>query len=68
MSSRNVAIQRATYDALFREKRRGESFTELFARLLAQRGTTEEIQGAWGTEGLARDLRALAHLRGRTKG
>lgn len=66
MSSKNVAIQRTTYDALLREKRRGESFTELFARLLAQRGTTEEIRGAWGPEGSARDLRVLARLRGRS--
>lgn len=63
MSSKNVAIQRAVYDALGREKRRGESFTDLFVRLLNQRGTTEEIRGAWGTPGAAEDLRHLARLR-----
>ncbi len=63
MSSKNVAIQRAVYDALAREKRRGESFTELFSRLLAQRGTLDEVRGSWGTRGGSEDLRRLARLR-----
>lgn len=63
MPSKNVAIQRAVYDALDREKRRGESFTELFSRLLAQRGTLEETRGAWGPRGNSEDLRRLARLR-----
>jgi predicted CopG family antitoxin len=63
MSSKNVAIQRAVYDSLAREKRTGESFTELLARLLAQRGAAEELRGAWGTRGLAEDTRRLMHLR-----
>ncbi|MGA8542216.1 MAG: antitoxin VapB family protein [Thermoplasmata archaeon] len=63
MSSKNVAIQRAVYDALAREKRRGESFTDLFGRLLDQRGTIEEVRGAWGVRGTAEDLRRLARLR-----
>jgi predicted CopG family antitoxin len=68
MSSRNVAIQRSVYDALVREKRQGESFTDLFVRLLSQRGAAEEIRGAWGTEGLPQDLRHLARLRRATRG
>jgi predicted CopG family antitoxin len=64
MSSKNVAIQRTVYDALAREKRAGESFTDLFGRLLSQRGPTEEVRGAWGSEGMAQDLRRLARLRG----
>ncbi|HXW67951.1 MAG TPA: antitoxin VapB family protein [Thermoplasmata archaeon] len=63
MSSKNVAIQRTIYDALEREKRRGESFTELFARLLHQPGTLEELRGAWGVGGAAEDQRRLARLR-----
>ncbi|MFZ0892760.1 MAG: antitoxin VapB family protein [Thermoplasmata archaeon] len=47
MSSRNIAVQKAVYDALTREKRTGESFTSLFRRLLAQREGLEELLGAW---------------------
>jgi predicted CopG family antitoxin len=63
MSSKNVAIQRTVYDALSREKRSGESFTELLARLLAQRGTIDELRGAWGSRGLTEENRRLAQLR-----
>ncbi len=63
MSSKNVAIQRSVYDALAREKRRGESFTDLFVRLLGQRSAADDLRGAWGREGAAQDLRALARLR-----
>jgi predicted CopG family antitoxin len=63
MPSKNVAVQRQVYDALAREKRRGESFTELFGRLLNQRGTLEEVRGAWGTGGRAEDQRRLSRLR-----
>ncbi|MGI0129931.1 MAG: antitoxin VapB family protein [Thermoplasmata archaeon] len=63
MSSKNVAIQRTVYDALAREKRRGESFTDLFGRLLNQRGTVDEIRGSWGPRGTAEDLHRLGRLR-----
>ena len=63
MSSRNVAIQKIVYEALTREKRRGESFTDLFARLLSQRGNADEVRGSWGASGAAEDLRRLARLR-----
>jgi predicted CopG family antitoxin len=64
MSSRNVAVQRAVYEALKKEKRAGESFTGLFDRLLHQRGTIDEIRGSWGAPGLPEDLRHLSQLRG----
>jgi len=63
MSSKNVAIQRAVYDALAREKRTGESFTELLSRLLAQRGAADEVRGAWGSRGLTEEIRRLGQLR-----
>jgi|HubBroStandDraft_1064217.scaffolds.fasta_scaffold00957_12 predicted CopG family antitoxin len=63
MSSKNVAIQRTVYDALAREKRSGESFTELLARLLAQKGTADEVRGAWGNRGLSENLRRLTQIR-----
>jgi predicted CopG family antitoxin len=49
MSSRNVAIRKDVYDALQREKRPNESFTQLFLRLLGQRAPLEQALGAWGS-------------------
>jgi predicted CopG family antitoxin len=63
MSSRNVAVQRAVYDALKKEKRAGESFTSLFLRLLNQRGSLDEVRGAWGASGLSEDLRRWTQVR-----
>lgn len=51
MSSRNIAVQKAVYDLLLREKRAGESFTALLRRLLDQRGGIEEVAGSWGRAG-----------------
>jgi predicted CopG family antitoxin len=59
MPSRNIAVQKAVYDALAREKRAGESFTSLFRRLLEQRQGLEEILGSWGPHGTRNDLSAL---------
>jgi predicted CopG family antitoxin len=63
MSSKNVAIQRTVYDALAREKRKGESFTDLLGRMLSQRGTIDEARGSWGPRGGSEDLRRLSRLR-----
>jgi len=63
MSSRNVAVQKAVYEALAREKRPTESFTALFRRLLDQREGLEELWGAWEKGGARRDLAALRGLR-----
>ncbi len=68
MPSHNVAIQKAVFEALLREKRRGESFTQLFRRLLEQRGGLEDLVGAWGVAGKKADrvlLRGLRRERGR---
>lgn len=63
MSSRNIAVQTAIYDALAREKRLGESFTALFRRLLDQRGGLEELAGSWGKASARHDRAALRALR-----
>lgn len=63
MSSRNVAVQRNVYEALKKEKRAGESFTTLFLRLLNQRGSLDEVRGAWGGPGLPDDLRRWRQVR-----
>ena len=63
MSSRNIAVQKAVYDLLQREKRAGESFTGLLRRLLEQRGGLEELAGSWGRSGARRDRLQLRSLR-----
>jgi predicted CopG family antitoxin len=65
MSSRNIAVQKSVYDALNREKRVGESFTQLFRRLLDQRGGLGELAGAWGRGPARRERAALKLLRRR---
>ena len=65
MSSRNIAVQKAIYDALTKEKRAGESFTSVLRRLLEQREGLGEISGAWGRAGgrsARTSLRALRAL------
>jgi predicted CopG family antitoxin len=63
MSSRNVAVRKDVYDALQREKRPQESFTQLFLRLLNQRGPLEELRGAWPTAATSAETRAWSQLR-----
>jgi predicted CopG family antitoxin len=63
MPSRNIAVQKATYDTLQREKRAGESFTQTIRRLLDRPGRLEDLLGAWGTSGARADRARLARLR-----
>jgi predicted CopG family antitoxin len=63
MSSRNVAVRKDVYDALHREKRPSESFTQLFLRLLNQRGPLEELRGAWPKAPTPAEARAWGQLR-----
>lgn len=63
MSSRNIAVQQAVYDALGREKRAGESFTALFRRILEQREGPSELVGQWGRKGEKADRATLRALR-----
>ncbi|HTS33102.1 MAG TPA: antitoxin VapB family protein [Thermoplasmata archaeon] len=58
MSSRNIAVQKAVYESLLREKRPGESFTGLFRRLLDQREGLEELHGSWEGRRAPRPRRA----------
>ncbi len=51
MPSRNIAVQKAVYDSLEREKRSGESFTSVLRRLLEQRRGVEDLWAAWGARG-----------------
>jgi predicted CopG family antitoxin len=63
MASHNVAVQREVFEALRKEKRVGESFTALFARLLSQGGALEEVCGSWGKGPLSWELRELGRVR-----
>jgi len=63
MPSRNIAVQKAVYDALTREKRAGESFTVLLRRLLDQRRGLEEVVGGWGSARRGVDRAQLKELR-----
>lgn len=63
MSSQNVAVRRDVYDALRHEKRPTESFTQLFLRLLNQRGPLEELHGVWAKSPTAAEAKAWAQLR-----
>jgi predicted CopG family antitoxin len=64
MSSHNVAIRKDVYDALRREKRPDESFTELLSRLLSERAPLARSFGAWGRVDRRGALRALRSSRG----
>ena len=63
MSSRNIAVQKAVYEALDREKRAGESFTSVLRRLLEQREGLGELAGAWGRSGGPTNRARLRGLR-----
>lgn len=65
MGSRNIAVQRAVYDALEREKRTGESFTSVLRRLLEQRRTVDDLWGAWKGRSWRAERGQLARLRGK---
>jgi predicted CopG family antitoxin len=63
MSSRNVAVRKDVYDALQREKRPHESFTQLFLRLLNQRGPLDELRGVWPKAATSSETHAWAQMR-----
>ena len=63
--SRNIAVQKAVYDALEREKRTGESFTSVLRRLLEHQRGLDELSGSWGARGAKVDRGRLRQLRSR---
>jgi predicted CopG family antitoxin len=68
MPSHNVAIRKDVYEALRKEKRTHESFTQLFLRLLNQRGPLDDIEGAWPRRDPAKDAREWRGIRGGPRG
>lgn len=46
MSSTNISVQEETYERLLARKREGESFTELFERLLGESADITDYRGA----------------------
>jgi len=47
MASRNISITDEAYDALSKEKRKGESFTEVIIRLTHNRSKLADSFGSW---------------------
>jgi predicted CopG family antitoxin len=68
MPSHNVAVRKDVFDALRKEKRPHESFTQLFLRLLSQRGPLDDVEGAWPRRDPGKDLREWRAIRGSTRG
>ena len=68
MPSHNVAVRKDVYDALRKEKRPNESFTQLFVRLLNQRGPMDDLEGAWPRRDRAQDLREWRAVRAAGRG
>ena len=63
MSSRNVAVRKDVYDALRKEKRPNESFTQVFLRLLNQRGPLDDLLGSWPAKPTPAESRAWTTAR-----
>jgi predicted CopG family antitoxin len=47
MVSKTITVTREAYDALYRHKRRQESFSELALRLTAGHGRLKDCWGLW---------------------
>ena len=47
MASKNISITEEAYDALSKEKRQDESFTETILRLTQSKGKLADCLGAW---------------------
>ena len=47
MPSKTIMVRKAVYEALYKEKRAGESFSRLMERLLAKRRGLEACFGIW---------------------
>jgi predicted CopG family antitoxin len=47
LTSKNISITEEAYDALQREKRRDESFTDAILRLTRRRGELSDCFGGW---------------------
>jgi predicted CopG family antitoxin len=49
LASKNISITEEAYEALQREKREGESFTDAILRLTRKRGRLSDAFGSWKT-------------------
>jgi predicted CopG family antitoxin len=47
MASKNISITEDAYDALLKEKKKDESFTEIILRLTKSRGKLSDCLGTW---------------------
>ncbi len=51
MTSKNISITEEAYEALRREKKKGESFTEAILRMTRRRGKLSDCFGSWKMTG-----------------
>ncbi len=51
MTSRAIMIRKAVYDALSKQKRRGESFSMLLERMMLRPSALRSLVGAWKVRG-----------------
>lgn len=47
LGSKNISITDEAYDALYKEKRKNESFTETILRLTQSKGKLADCLGTW---------------------
>jgi predicted CopG family antitoxin len=47
MATKNISITEEAYEALQRQKRNNESFTQIILRLTQSRGKLSDLYGAW---------------------
>ena len=51
MTSRAIMIRKVVYDALSKQKRRGESFSMLLERMMLRPSALRSLVGAWKVRG-----------------
>ncbi len=47
MATKNISITEEAYEALQRQRRNNESFTQIILRLTQSRGKISDLYGAW---------------------
>jgi predicted CopG family antitoxin len=47
MATKNISITEEAYEALQRQKRKNESFTQIILRLTHSRGNLSDLYGTW---------------------
>ena len=67
MTSRAIMIRKVVYDALSKQKRRGESFSMLLERMMLRPSALRSLVGAWKVRGKV-ERKGLDAAEGRVRG